>query len=163
MRHTLRLLIAIFLLATARLAAADVAAEIRAHEEAFGKACNAGDTSAALALYTDDARVVWPGAGEEAHGRDAIQKVLASGCKGARLTLRDVDTIAIDDTHVVTVGHWESAVTPPSGRAMTLQVRTTEVLVKQGGSWKYLVDHASVGLPAPPARRPEARRTERRR
>jgi len=74
-----------------------------------------------------------------------------------------VDAIALDKNHVATVGQWEDTFTGPSGKPMTSIVRTTEVLVKQQGRWKYLVDHASVGAPPPaPARRPKARRPPRR-
>ncbi len=155
------LVVAGLLAAASAVHAADVAGEVRAFEDAFAKACNAGDVAAAKALYADDARLVWPGAAEEAKGAAEIEKVLVRGCKDVKdlkLEMRSLDVIPLDDTHVATVGRWDDSFTTPAGRHVSAQVRTTEVLVKQDGAWKYLVDHASVGLPAGPARRPEERR-----
>jgi ketosteroid isomerase-like protein len=50
-------------------ALADTATRARVHAEAFARAMNAQDIDSALALYAEDARVVWPGIGDEAHGR----------------------------------------------------------------------------------------------
>jgi hypothetical protein len=33
----------------------------------------------------------------------------------------------------------------------TYQIRTTEVLRRVGKEWLYMIDHASIGLPPPPA------------
>ena len=59
------------------------------------------------------------------------------------------DAIALDDTHLLNVGRWEIA--GAGGRPATT-IRTSELLVKDGGRWRYLVDHASIGTP-PAARR----------
>ena len=101
---------------------ADLNSEIRAHEDAFARACEAGNVDAVLALYTDDAIVVWPGAGEEGKGKAAIEELATGFCKGARnlkLTLKSLDVIGLDDTHAATVGHWEGASTGPGGKRMT--------------------------------------------
>jgi len=144
---------------------ADVTAEIRAHEEAFARACEAGNVDAVLALYTDDASVVWPGAGEEGKGKAAIEELATGFCKGARnlkLTLKSLDVIGLDDTHAATVGHWEGASTGPGGKRMTGAIRATEVLVKSDGGWRYLIDHASAGVTAPrPVAAPRRPRRER--
>ena len=131
---------------------ADLNSEIRAHEDAFARACEAGNVDAVLALYTDDAIVVWPGAGEEGKGKAAIEELATGFCKGARnlkLTLKSLDVIGLDDTHAATVGHWEGASTGPGGKRMTGAIRATEVLVKSDGGWRYLIDHASAGVTAP--------------
>jgi len=137
---------------------ADLTAEIRAHEDAFARACEGGNVDAVLALYTDDAIVVWPGAGQEAKGKAAIEKlvrgVLASTPKDFQLVQKSNEAHALGSDYIVNVGRWEQSYTNPRGRKRTEDVRTTEVLQKTDGQWKYLVDHASVGLPpAPPARR----------
>jgi hypothetical protein len=67
------------------------------------------------------------------------------------MTQKTVDAIGIDDTHIVNVGRWESVVLGPGGRRTTVTIRTTELIVKEDGGWKYLVDHASVGAPPPAA------------
>jgi hypothetical protein len=52
-----------------------------AHSEAFGKACAAGDIPGVLALYEDDATVIWPNEGEIAHGKAEIEKLARALCK----------------------------------------------------------------------------------
>jgi len=139
------------------VALADLAADVKAHEEAFARACVAGDVAATVALYTDDARLVWPGAGEEGRGKADVERMVTNFCKKTKdlkLTLTSVDAVPLDDAHVATVAHWESSATGPNGKQASVKVRSTEVLVKSGGAWRYLVDHASVGQPMP---RPAAR------
>jgi len=143
------------------VALADMAADVKAHEEAFARACVAGDVAAVVALYADDARLVWPGAGEEGRGKVDIQRMVTSFCKmtkDLKLTLTAVDAVPLDDAHVATVAHWESSATAQGGKHVSAKVRSTEVLVKSGGAWRYLVDHASVGQPAP---RPAPRRARK--
>ena len=78
--------------------------------------------------------------------------------KDLKLTLTAVDAVPLDDAHVATVAHWESSATAQGGKHVSAKVRSTEVLVKSGGAWRYLVDHASVGQPAP---RPAPRRARK--
>jgi hypothetical protein len=70
-----------------------------------------------------------------------------------KLAIESLQVIPIDDSHVATVGRWRNSFTGPGGVHRTATVRTTEVLVKRDGAWRYLVDHASIGLP-PPGRGP---------
>lgn len=146
--------------AVARVACADPAADAHALGEAFARAVATGDVEAVLALYADDARAVYPGQGQEARGKAALRTMLERDLPRLRtLPMRQAssDAFALDETHIVNVGRWEIAAGP--GRpAMT--IRTSEVLVKEGGGWRYLVDHASVGTPPPAPRRgrPRARR-----
>ena len=62
-------------IALAAPAFADATADARAHDDAFAKACEAGDVKGVVALYTDDAVVVWPGVEEEAKGKAQIEKL----------------------------------------------------------------------------------------
>ena len=131
---------------------ADATAEARAHSEKFAKACEAGEIEGVLELYADDAHVVWPGAGEEGQGKDAIEKLVKNFCNPKtelKLTLKSIDGISLDSDHIATVGHWEGSFKGPDGKKVVSQVRTTEVLLKAGSGWKYIVDHASIGLPPP--------------
>ena len=57
--------------------------------------------------------------------------------------------LPLGDAHIVTVAHWESTLAGPGRRRLTTEVRSTEVLVKKDGAWRYLVDHASIGQPRP--------------
>src|SRR2546427_1559657 len=142
---------------------ADLSAEVKTHEETFARACAAGDIPAVLALYADDARLVWPDAGEEGRGRADIERLATAFCQHThdlQLTLASLDAVPIDDTHVATVAHWEMSATAPDGKKLSAKVRSTEVLVKTGGAWRYLVDHASLGRPPAPT---ATRRTRRRR
>ena len=134
---------------------ADANSDARAHSEAFERAFAARDAKAILALYADDARCVWPGEGEEAVGRAAMAKLVDNMFKtspaNTTLTLKSQDAYELDTHHIATVGHWEETVTMPDGHKETYQIRTTEVLRKVGKVWLYMIDHASIGLPPPPA------------
>ncbi len=63
------------------------------------------------------------------------------------------EAFAVDPTHIMNVGRWEMTTTGPGGRRETSVIRTTELIVNEGGTWRYLVDHASIGTPPPPAPR----------
>jgi uncharacterized protein (TIGR02246 family) len=163
----LRPLATLALVGLARAAFADANADARALGEAFAAAWAAGNVEAVVALYANDASVVFPGQGDEAKGRAAIERMVAHAIKESRarrLVLRSIEATPIGDRHIVTVGRWDSSVTGADGRTASSTVRTTEVLVKVDGTWRYLVDHASVGLPPPgPAPRPAPRRHRRER
>ena len=153
-----RFLVLVLLLGLVAPALADPAADGKAVGDAFAKAMAAGDVPAVVALYRDDATVVWPGRGEEAKGKAAIEKLvrsaLASTPKDFQLVQKSNEAHALGPDYIVNVGQWEQSFTTPRGRKIMQGVRTTEVLQKTDGQWKYLVDHASVGLPtAPPPRR----------
>jgi len=144
---------------------ADATADVKAHEEAFARSCNAGDVQGVVGLYADDARLVWPGRGEEGKGKADVEKMVTNLCKGTKdlkLVLESVEAIPLDDAHVATLAHWADSFTRADGKHVSFKVRSTEVLVKSGGAWRYLVDHASVGLP-PPAPPTGARRHRRER
>ena len=133
-------------------ASADANAVARAHSEAFGRACASGKLDAVLALYEDDAIVVWPGQGEEVKGKPAIAKLAANLCNGKdpAPTLKAIEGRQLGKGYVVTHGTWEQPAKGPDGKPTTLVIRTTEVLKETGGKWRYVVDHASIGLPPPP-------------
>ncbi len=152
--------------ALARTADADPAADAKALGDKFGAAVAAGDVGAVLALYTDDAWVIYPGQGDEAHGKAAIEamlKRLIGTMQSTPLVQKSSDAIAIDATHIVNVGRWEMTVGQPGRTHQTVTVRTTELLVNDNGTWRYRVDHASVGMPPPPAEKSRGRSTHRRR
>lgn len=140
------------LISTTTALAADATAIARAHSEAFGRACASGKLDAVLALYEDDAIAVWPGQGEEAKGKSAIAKLAANLCTGKdpAPTLKAIEGRQLGPGYVVTHGTWEQPSKGPDGKPMTLVIRTTEVLKDTHGKWRYVVDHASIGLPPPP-------------
>ena len=152
----------VLVLAIAAPALADPAADVKAVSDAFEKAMAAGDAAAVVALYRDDASVVWPGRGEEAKGKAAIEKMvkaaLASAPKDLKIVQKSNEAIPLDADHIANVGRWEQSYTTPAGKHVTEEIRTTEVLAKTGGQWRYLVDHASVGQAPPPSPRRGRRR-----
>jgi hypothetical protein len=83
--------------------------------------------------------------------------VLVEATKGTTLALDSLTVLPLDGTHLATVGRWTLG-TP--GKPPVV-VRTSEVLVRLDGRWRYLVDHASIGVPAPPPK-PAAKRAPRR-
>jgi ketosteroid isomerase-like protein len=134
-------------------AMADPAAIVKAHSDAFGKAFNSCDAPAALKLYEDSAILIWPNEGEVANGKAAIAKVIKAECSGAaKSSLKQIssDSHAIGKDYIINVGMWDDTMLGPDGKPMTARVRTTELLHRSGGKWRYVVDHASIGLPPPP-------------
>src|SRR5262249_16609599 len=106
---------------------ADPTADARAHDEAFGKACGAGDVKGVVALYTDDAQVIWPGAGDEAHDKAGIEKLASGLCTGTGPTpkLESLVAIPLDPDHIAIVGHW--GMPPPGGKGAKTEIRTSEI------------------------------------
>lgn len=137
------------------------AEDAQALGEKFKAAVGTGSVDAVLALYADDARVIYPGRGSEARGKAAIRALLEKELPAMRtqpMVQKSGDPIALDETHILNVGIWSATVPGPGGHPTTLTVRTTELMVKQqDGTWRYLVDHASVGMPPPPPARGRAR------
>lgn len=125
-----------------------------AHSKAFERAVNARDAGAILALYAPDARVVWPGQGEEAKGKAEIEKLIATFLKGlpkdAKITLESQTAIPMGRGYIATVGHWKESFTDAAGKPQSADVRTTEIIKKDKGKTVYVIDHASVGLPPEP-------------
>ena len=137
---------------------ADATAEAKKHDEAFAKACGAGDVKAVVALYTDDAFVIWPGVGEEAKGKAGIEKLATNLCDPKLATkpvLKSDVGVQLDPSHIAIIGQWEVTQNGPDGKPTTSQIRTSEIIVKTAGGWRYLVDHASIGVPpAEPPKKP---------
>jgi len=143
--------IALLLFLFASSAAADPNDIGRAHSEAFAKACAAGDIPGVLALYEDDATVIWPTEGEVAHGKAEIEKLARALCKSGQPApkLKSQNSKQVAPNYIVNVGMWDATATGPDGKPVTSQIRTTEVIHLVDGKWRYTVDHASIGLPPP--------------
>jgi ketosteroid isomerase-like protein len=133
---------------------ADATSEAKAHSEAFERAMNAGDVKAILALYSDDAHVIWPGQGDEATGKPEIEKLIVGTLKAfpdAKSTLKSQKVVPLGSGYTGIIGSWELSYKDADGKTKTMQLRTTEVIKKQGKHTVYVIDHASVGVPPPPA------------
>ena len=136
-------------------ALADPDAVVKAHSDAFGKAFNSCDVPAALNLYEDNATLIWPSEGEVASGKGAIAKVIKAECSGSsKPSIKQVSSNAraIGKNYIINVGMWDTTTAGPDGKPTTARVRTTEVLHRSNGKWRYVIDHASIGLPPPPAK-----------
>jgi uncharacterized protein (TIGR02246 family) len=136
---------------------ATLADDAAAHSKAFERAVNARDARAILALYAPDAHVVWPGQGEEATGKAAIEKLVAGFLKNlpkdARIRLVSQTAIPLGGGYIATVGHWTQSFTDADGKQQAVDIRTTEIVRKDRSRRTfYVVDHASIGLPPPPPR-----------
>lgn len=144
--------IALLLFLFASSAAADPNDIGMAHSEAFAKACAAGDIAGVLALYEDDATVIWPNEGEVAHGKAEIEKLARALCKSGQPApkLKSQNSKQVAPDYVVNVGTWDATATGPDGKPVTSEIRTTEVIHLVNGKWRYTVDHASIGLPPQP-------------
>lgn len=132
-------------------AAADPKADAKAHSDAFARAMAAHDVAAVVALYADDAYVIWPGAGQEAHGKDAITKLITDFMKdpGSPPTLKSQNVVDLGNGSIAVIGQWQQVVPGADGKDQTIEVRTSEIIKKVGTKTLYVVDHASVGIPAP--------------
>src|SRR5207237_10655774 len=83
------LLFALFLsIAIPAMVHADATSDAKAHSEAFSKAMASCDVPAVVALYEDDAIVIWPGESDEAKGKSQIEKVVSNTCKNAKLDFK---------------------------------------------------------------------------
>lgn len=71
---------------------ADAMSVAKTISESFARAANAGDVAAITALYSDDATIIWPGAGEEAKGKPAIERLLHEMLsRPSRFVLKSLD------------------------------------------------------------------------
>jgi ketosteroid isomerase-like protein len=94
---------------------------------------------------------IFPGLGDEAKGKEAIGKMAIGICKSGTAKQVSSDARSVGGDYIMNIGRWEQAATGPDGKPVTVVIRTTELLHKGAdGKWRYLVDHASIGLPPPP-------------
>ena len=116
------------------------------------KAIMAGDANAVASLYASDAVLWFPNA-PEARGAKAIQDAYTGF-----LNTYKVSDVSFTDTHYETVqnigvasGHFMMTLTPKAGGAPTIMGgRYSSVAEKAAdGTWRYVVDHASVEPPPP--------------
>src|SRR5690606_5975143 len=116
----------LFVAASGAAVRADVADDAQAHSKAFERAMNARDVAAARALYADDARVIFPGQGEEATGKTAVERLLRdvfAAFEGATTTLVSQNAIPLSDGLIGVVGHWRITFRDPDGGSQTVDVR----------------------------------------
>jgi uncharacterized protein (TIGR02246 family) len=135
-------------------ASADAVAEAKTVNDAFTKAFEACDIPAVMELYENDAVVIWPGEGDFALGKPAFETIVKAYCSApSKPSIKVVssDARAVGLEHIIHFGRLDVTMTGPDGKPATLRLRTSELLHKSHGKWRYEVDHASAGLPQPPA------------
>lgn len=133
---------------------ADPVADANSLNDAFNKAFESCDIPAIMALYDKNAVVIWPGEGEFAIGKVEFEKFLKGNCSAtSKPTIKVISSDArpISKDYIIHFGQIDFTIAGPDGKPTTSLVRTSELLHRSGGKWRYAVDHASVGLPPPPA------------
>jgi uncharacterized protein (TIGR02246 family) len=120
-------------------------------DQGWVKAMKANDLEATLALYAPEAVAYFPDG--DFKGKDAIRKSWTDFL--AAFTVKDATSEATYETTGDTSigwGHWTMTAVPKGGgEPVVMKGRATVVTKKFGGKWLYVVDHASVPLPPPPA------------
>ncbi len=135
-------------------------AEAKALNDTFTKAFEACDGPAVMSLYEDDAVLIWPGQGEFAIGKPAIKKVIKGYCASSSkpsIKVISSDARQVGLEHIIHFGQLDTTIAGPDGKPVTMRIRTSELLHKSHGKWRYEVDHASAGLPS--AAGPDAGKT----
>lgn len=143
------LVIASLLLATPALAN-DTPAEL---QENFLAALVANDLDGVVKCYASDATYYPVSGGLAATGTDEIRASWGGFLEMAKVISCDMieanEQMAGDDA--LAWGIWEmSAIMPGSPDPVTMQGRFMDLSRKIDGSWRYVVDHASMPLPPPP-------------
>src|SRR5689334_2985055 len=98
---------------------ADATGDARAHSEAFARAFEARDVKAIVALYADDARVIWPGQGDVANGKKEIEKLVVATLQvfpDAKLVLKSQEAIALGNGYIAIIGQWEQSLPGQDGK-----------------------------------------------
>jgi ketosteroid isomerase-like protein len=130
---------------------ADATATARVHDQAFDDAMMACTPNAALELYEDNAVAIYPGEGEIGGGKSQISKLVkdfgTAFCpddqKKAGIKTLSLAATPMGPDFIMIVRQFE--VTDKFGNKAL--VRATELIHQKDGKWRYVVDHASVGLP----------------
>ena len=65
--------------------------------------------------------------------------------RDSRLTLKSQDAIALGDSYIATVSHWEQTYSRDDGSKAISEFLATEILWVREGNTLYAVDHASPG------------------
>jgi len=121
-------------------------------DQSWVKAMKANDLEATMALYAPDAVAYFPDG--DFKGKQAIRKSWTDFL--ATFTVKDCTSEGTYETTGDTSlgwGIWSLTVVPKGGGdPIPMKGRATVVVKKIGGQWLYVVDHASVPLPPPPAR-----------
>lgn len=122
-------------------------------DQAWLRAMRANDIEGTVRTYADNAVAWLPGTGE-LRGTAAIRAAYQD-----MLGTNTVTAVSLTDTNYRSAGrlsagwgHFSLTLTPKAGGAANvLSGRFTTIAERQHGRWVYVVDHASLEPPAPPA------------
>jgi uncharacterized protein (TIGR02246 family) len=131
---------------------AAVSEAIRAKDQAFAAAMVAGDVEAVLAQYSEDARVLAPGA-PMVVGSQAIRDMFApwlSSSPPSSMTLDgETTTVAASGDYAHVVGTFTIAGMDPNGAAYTDTGKYVAVWRNVDGDWKMVADIWNSDNPPP--------------
>jgi ketosteroid isomerase-like protein len=132
---------------------AEMVAAADALDRQFLAAFNKGDADGLMATYWKSPKLVSFGPdGMGTKGWDAAHAATAEMVKampGATLEFLEMHNEAQGDI-VLGWGTWKMTM-GPADKPLVLEGRYTDVKAMRDGKWVYLMDHASVPLPPPPA------------
>ena len=133
---------------------ADAIAIAKAHDEKVNKAIEQCKPQEMIDLYDNNAIAIYPGEGEIGRGKGQIATIVKNFftefCPDPdkKVGYKDVsfNAIQLSPNYIMIIRILD--VTDKDGNQARL--RATELIHKSGGRWRYVVDHASIGLPPPP-------------
>jgi len=118
----------------------------------FVTAFNAGDVDAIADCYWNSPDVViMPPDMLDSRGHDAVRagfEEMARTMPGVQLEMTETHHIPAGDK-VIGWGLFTMTMPGPDGQEMQMVGRYTDVKAERDGKWVYLIDHASMPLPAP--------------
>ena len=129
---------------------------IEALDQAWRQAITANDLNGIVACYARDA-VLWAPDAPPAKGEEAIRKSYSD-----LLAANTVTNASLTNTHYqicgnlsIGWGEFTLSLSPKAGGNPTVQSgRFTAIAKKEGGKWRYIVDHASANPAASPSSSP---------
>ncbi len=143
------------LLALAPNAHADALAIAKALDGRVDNAVKQCKPQLMVDLYETNAVAIYPGEGEIGRNKAGINRLVGdfftAFCpdEKKKVAAKDVsfDAIQLGPKYIMIIRVVD--VTDKDGNATRL--RATELIHKSSAGWRYVVDHASIGVPAPPA------------
>lgn len=126
----------------------DIRAKIDAANKKFMEAFNRGDVAAAVAVYTEDARILPPNA-DMMKGKPTIksfwQGAVGMGVKEAKL--ETVELLEMGEDTACEIGKYTLKIQPEGGETITDKGKYVVVWKLQDGSWKWYIDIWNTSLP----------------
>ena len=138
---------------TAPVAKPGPEAALKEIDEKFLAAFNSKNADAVAALYAEDAVVMDPGPAMWLHGRQEVKKSFGemfAGFETLQLTIHE-GSYKLAGNLGYSSGLWHLQGKDKSGQLVDMSGRASSVYGKRGGKWVYIVDHASMPMPPPPA------------